>query len=125
MELQGDDRSLVRTLDKALYIIGKRKVDIKEYKKLGRKLLKRKPVVQEDWAEWAADVDQWLKDASESLVSNFGAPAVAKFEDDAGVVNGSHQGVSPEFQKRMDVVNHRLHNLDAIAQQPDAYVAVL
>lgn len=126
MELRPKDRSLVRTLDKALYIIGKRTADIKESEKDGRKLLRQRPILEDKkrWEKWAKAVDKWLVDTAQSLAGNIGGPAVAMFENDAGLANSSYQDVPPEFQKRMDVVNHRLRNLDAIAQQPDAYLAV-
>jgi len=112
----------IRTLDKALYIIGKRKVDITQSEKVGRKLLQRRPVSDKEWGKWAKAVDKWLSDTAQSLQNNFGAPAVEKFGNETGPITGSHPDVPAEFKKRMEVVNHRLQNLDAISQQPDAYL---
>jgi hypothetical protein len=56
------------------------------------------------------------------LRTEFGALAVEKFVNDAGMMDGSYPGVPREFHHRMRVVNRRLQNLDAIAQQPDAYL---
>jgi hypothetical protein len=56
------------------------------------------------------------------LQTEFGVVAVEKFVNDAGMMNSVHVGVPPHFQQRMQVVNRRLQNLDAMIQQPDAYL---
>jgi hypothetical protein len=56
------------------------------------------------------------------LQTEFGALAVEKFVNDAGMMDVSYPGIPTEFQQRTRVVNRRLQNLDAIAQRPDAYL---
>ena len=122
MRLPGE--GLLRTLDKSLYIIGKRKVDLADCLKIGGKLLSHRSLSKDAWIEWASDVDKWLRNTSGILQSDFGTLAVQKFVNDVGLVDGSYPVVATEFQQRMLIVNRRLQNLDAIAQRPDAYLPV-
>jgi len=91
------------------------------FMKVGRQFLYR-PSSQADWVKWASDLDDWCRNTFISLQTEFGAPAVEKFVNDAGLMDSEFVGVPPEFQQRMRMVNRRLQNLDAIIQQPDAYL---
>lgn len=74
------------------------------------------------WVKWASDVDDWMMSTFRILQTDFGALAVEKFVNDAGLNDAAYPGVPPEFQQRMLVLNRRLENLDAIAQRADAHV---
>jgi hypothetical protein len=89
--------------------------------RLGRQFLYRASS-QADWVKWASDVDDWMRNTFGILQTEFGALAVEKFVNDAGMMDGSYPGVPLEFQQRMRVVNRRLQNLDAIVQRSDAYL---
>ncbi len=80
------------------------------------------PSSQANWIKWASDVDDWMRNTFGILQSEFGALAVEKFVNDAGMMDVSYPGIPTEFQQRMRVVNRRLQNLDAIVQRPDAYL---
>jgi len=74
------------------------------------------------WVRWASDVDDWMMSTFRVLQTEFGALAVEKFVNDAGLNDAAYPGVPPEFQQRMLVLNRRLENLDAIAQRAEAYL---
>jgi hypothetical protein len=57
-----------------------------------------------------------------TIQAEFGALAVEKFVNDAGMGDVSDPGVPPEFHPRMGVMNRRLQNLDAIVQRSDAHL---
>ena len=75
-----------------------------------------------DWVKWASDVDDWMRSTFRIIQTEFGALAVEKFVNDAGMVDGAYPDVPLEFQHWLRILNRRLQNLDAIAQRLDAYL---
>jgi hypothetical protein len=109
---------------KMLDVTAKRKEKLEKLAtcmKSGRQFLYT-PSSQTDWIKWASDVDEWMVNTFRIIQVEFGALAVEKFVNDAGMLGGVYPSVPGDFQQRLRVINRRLLNLDAIAQRPDAYL---
>ena len=89
--------------------------------KAGRQFLYT-PSAQSGWVAWASNVDDWAMNTFKMLESEFGTLAVEKFVNDAGMLSFTYPGVPAEFQQRMLMLNRRLQNLQAIAEQPNVYL---